>query len=1226
MKLVGLVTLAYIGVGGSINLMNNSNIQFMNKFLKAFAGAAVAFSMLLTLVASPASVLAQSSNFGLSNTDFGSGLGASFNSNPSDSFSDTADEVDTSSGSGVVSSDSAQVSSGASAYVKCTLKSTVGNTIYVGDSITLDWTAEDATSVTINGEAVSGESGSKTYTNIRENTKYTIVAKNGNSSCTQEVYINCIPPEVPKECELEIRKSVDKYNAVVGEQVMYTITVENTGDADCTGGGVKIFDEVDTNIKYKSNTVSNNLSVGYGNKPVYTNADRTLRFNGHDLTPGEKGTITWVGEVTEPNQCGDFTVKNQAKTTAKELNNFYDWVYSNTVKTEIDNDCDIPVCEPGDQNYNPEADLRGTIYDEGKGRVTNSSEYCDYKVGLASYEKFDEIIDNQNLFDSATGIVEAKSTIELMVSVPNCAYQIDLFYGHVLTSLDGQRYGERKLDWKHLNSDKEYCGVEKEEFATVVAEKIICTDETQLPNYASDFQSAPDITANTAANWVANNASCRLVPGWEFEYTDDQSADPGDTFTGKAGSPWTSFGPTDTNGKTEVQINLDTLTNQKVWFREVLKGGFIPFTHGQNNQTNVDDVSAEMYCDTDVKNFDNRDFIEGMEDGKTYYCVAWNSPEPEVEDPVPVCKSFTATPGTLAIGGGDVELAWEIVNGQTATITPNIGAVDQTGTRTVSNVTQDTTFVLTAEDNNGDKTSCQASVVVPDTEPVFSCEANVNFSVSDSSIDRGDDTTLTWSTTDVDTVFISQIDATDLSGSETVSPSSDTTYVLTATKGDKSVDCPVSVDVSSGGGGGGGGGGSSSPRCELEISDEKIRLGEEITLTWDTSRATEITITDDEGEMIFTTDDYLASDKEDFFDGSITIEPTRDTEYTLLAERGSRDRECKVEVEVEDEIVVLEDRDQQPLVAGISLTQVPYTGFEAGPFMTYLFYLLLGVWSLFITYLLVMRNKAVPATASAETATVIDRSEENLASMKKAEAVRPDVFTPSVMTQVAESQTAPANLPTGVQFAGQDVMKTTAVNENPHQATDATVTELENRAHEQNALLSSDAVRHFIATTEGSVERNEALDSVISEAKKSYPLEDGWVVINEARMQNLCEVCQVNAEVQKEEAFVPSTVPTGSGSLAEAIVTGNVVAAYEMIGNRPMFSVADAAADLDAVYRNRQGANETVSDLLEKETANLTDKQIQKMIAALTGALDGTYTDEASAVKMAIMKAVKVVA
>ena len=195
-----------------------------------------------------------------------------------------------------------------------------------------------------------------------------------------------------------------------------------------------------------------------------------------------------------------------------------------------------------------------------------------------------------------------------------------------------------------------------------------------------------------------------------------------------------------------------------------------------------------------------------------------------------------------------------------------------------------------------------------------------------------------------------------------------------------------------------------------------------------------------------------------------------------------------------------------------------------------------------------------------------------------------------------------------------------------HQATDIVVTEIENRAHAQKALLSSDAVRHFVATTEGSVERNEALDEVISEAKKSYPLEDGWIVINESRMQNLCEVCTVNAAKPAFVTEAPATVPEGTGSLAESIVTGNVVAAYEMIGSRPMFALADAAADLDAVYRNRKGESNSVSSLLTTESANLSDEQIRNMITALTSALDGTYTDEASAVKMAIMKAVKEVA
>jgi hypothetical protein len=247
----------------------------------------------------------------------------------------------------------------------------------------------------------------------------------------------------------------------------------------------------------------------------------------------------------------------------------------------------------------------------------------------------------------------------------------------------------------------------------------------------------------------------------------------------------------------------------------------------------------------------------------------------------------------------------------------------------------------------------------------------------------------------------------------------------------------------------------------------------------------------------------------------------------------------------------------------------------------------------------------------------------SLLSMKQAEEIRPDVFA-STVAPVMPVSTLPTNLPTGVTpVIGYGNVVEVHNPVNPHHVTDEVVTTLENRAHAQMALLSSDAIRHFISTTAGTVERNEALDAVIAEAKSSYPLEDGWIVINEARMQSLCDVCQVNEVASHEAPYVPAVVPTGSSSLAEAIVTGNVVAAYEMIGNRPMFALADAASDLDAVVRARRGEHVHVSELLKAEATKLGDEKIKNMIIALTGALDGTYTDEASAVKMAIMKAVK---
>jgi uncharacterized repeat protein (TIGR01451 family) len=871
--------------------------------------------------------------------------------------------------------------------------------VLVGGSVDLTWETSGFDVFTLNGQSLDAPDGTVTMTNLLEDTTYELIARtaDANSDCIARVTVTCIPPP-PADCRLEVNKIVDKSTALVNDNLTYTITVKNIGTTDCTGSGVKIEDVVNGNLSYLTHSVSSNATAGYEGTPVYTEGNRTLHFNGNVLNPNEQVTITWTGKVNAPTTCGDFEIPNQAKATAAELNNFNTWVYSQTVKTLIDNDCpDNPA--------------------------------------------------------------------------PSC--------------------------------DK--------------------------------FEANPStITVNGTATltWQTSNASRVVI----------------------------------NNGVGEVALD---------------------------GSTNVSPLTTTTYQLTAF----------GTE-GRSVNCEV---PVTVSEDPVPVCERFTATPNTLAAGGGQVTLNWKVLNATNVSISPTIGTVSAQDSRSI-NVTSSTNFVLTATDADGDTVSCPAPVTVAAT-PIFTCQNNVTFTASDYSIDRGDDTVLNWNVTDADSVSISSIGTVVHGGSKSVEPNSDTTYVLTAKKGAQSVDCPLSINVSSGGGGGGG---TPTPRCELTISDNKIKAGEQVTLRWDTSNATEVTIKDNKGKTIMSTDKYISSEKRDHYDGSIKLKPTRDTEYTLVAERGSKDRTCKVKVDVDD-LTVLTDR--QPLVAGISLSNVPYTGFEAGSALTIFFYTLLAAWALFVSYLIVMRPRAQAGVATGMT---IEPVTSGMLAMKEAEALRPDVFTPAVVASATAQ--APVNLPTGTPVIGYSDMP------GAHQVTDEVVTALENRAHAQKALLSSDAVRHFISTTEGMVERNEALDAVIAEAKGLYPLEDGWIVINEARMRGLCETCMANQEASQTAPYIPAVVPEGSSSLAEAIVTGNIVAAYEMIGNRPMFALADAAADFDNVVRARKGADVSVSALLASEAAKLSDEKIKNIVAALTGALDGTYTDEASAVKMAIMKAVKEVA
>lgn len=142
--------------------------------------------------------------------------------------------------------------------------------------------------------------------------------------------------------------------------------------------------------------------------------------------------------------------------------------------------------------------------------------------------------------------------------------------------------------------------------ATVVADKIICDAEADLPNWGAG---GPDITDTTASSFLASHPDCYEAVNWYFQWAPQGTPNPGDE-TDVAAAPWTEFAmstPTEVPG------------NSTVWFREEKEPGYIPFT-GDNTGN---DVSAEFYCNQDVLHYDNYDFIQTVA-GQTYHCVAWN--------------------------------------------------------------------------------------------------------------------------------------------------------------------------------------------------------------------------------------------------------------------------------------------------------------------------------------------------------------------------------------------------------------------------------------------------------------------------------------------------------------------------------------------------------------------------------------------------------------------------
>ncbi|MEM8536061.1 MAG: hypothetical protein AAGF95_34875 [Chloroflexota bacterium] len=109
-----------------------------------------------------------------------------------------------------------------------------------------------------------------------------------------------------------------------------------------------------------------------------------------------------------------------------------------------------PVC-------NPEQDLSGQVTSKGLFEVTNTSLFCEYRVGVATYrlQGDDQVIEEKNTVnyhDATTATIKRAAqtnqpaTLQLEVGYPSCAtFTQHGFWGNVLETLGEELYGERGL-------------------------------------------------------------------------------------------------------------------------------------------------------------------------------------------------------------------------------------------------------------------------------------------------------------------------------------------------------------------------------------------------------------------------------------------------------------------------------------------------------------------------------------------------------------------------------------------------------------------------------------------------------------------------------------------------------------------------------------------------------------------------------------------------------------
>ncbi|HXK39421.1 MAG TPA: hypothetical protein VJ837_01145, partial [Candidatus Paceibacterota bacterium] len=188
---------------------------------------------------------------------------------------------------------------------------------------------------------------------------------------------------------------------------------------------------------------------------------------------------------------------------------------------------------------------------------------------------------------------------------------------------DGRELEEQEPEEPEESEEQELIAQFHTTDATIVARKVVCEDEADLPNWGSG---GADIDSTTAEEWVEEHPGCFLADDWSFEWKTegDQSNPGGDTY-GPAGGDWHTF---IADGEMAI-VNLPVEGVSLIEMREVLQDGYIPFSDDAS-----DDVSAEFYCASDVAGYDNWEWIQNPEAGVTYHCVGFNVSEEQPEDSV----------------------------------------------------------------------------------------------------------------------------------------------------------------------------------------------------------------------------------------------------------------------------------------------------------------------------------------------------------------------------------------------------------------------------------------------------------------------------------------------------------------------------------------------------------------------------------------------------------------
>jgi hypothetical protein len=310
--------------------------------------------------------------------------------------------------------------------------------------------------------------------------------------------------------------------------------------------------------------------------------------------------------------------------------------------------------------------------------------------------------------------------------------------------------------------------------------------------------------------------------------------------------------------------------------------------------------------------------------------------------------------------------------------------------------------------------------------------------------------------------------------------------------------------------------------------------------------------------------------------------------------------------------------------SGIFLDQVPYTGFEAGPVMTVLFWFGIFGLSALLAYAFTMRRTVV-AVQGAE--------DYRLAAFGN----RGSAYNP---VNVARDEYESESVTSFADLGGK--------------GTNGREEEIEARAHNESILLSPEALRAVVAELERRGEDVEAFtDRLFEEAKGQFVREDGWILLSKERVNTLLgnnkdrsesrPARESRPEPRREEARrevsaranpAPTVADTveyeGTVSTVTTFITWLAANEQQKVYNfvRKLSSqgysvdnfIGQVLRALDDVYKNRLEGNRNPDPSLAEKTATWSNADLEAILGILVECIDYSYSSSRIGTKVALAK------